>query len=472
MKKFLLLCTMAITAMASAWAVTDGKTYEPVNDIKIKNLWIMDRVHTPAEFNASPLSQGTYARMATLKDDVVYVSRSGAQMAITETNDTILQCVVYRFNALTGERLADLPLTFEGKPYGTKEAASLFANNIGTDNFGHMWVAPYASEANTIQKVYMLDTETGELTLACELEKGDVVVRVDYIDLVGDITRENAMCTIMGMGSQAATVYRWQAEQGSDFEGGFEGDTYIDFTMFYPETVTQWGYAPYVKICLGEADDEEGLYRGDLFWLDGFQTAPALYDFSGELITTFEPVAADTPELVPEAGTNGITEFSLEGRNFVVYSMAQYSGDGHGCQANICELGPDMMLEGMQHYWTIPADSLGKVSDSGTRIHCLNAQKGVDAQGNEEITLLTYKCYNGIGVYKIGKNVGGDDPEPSIPGDINNDGVVDITDVNIALNIVLGKDDAAKYQGRADTDGNGEVDITDVNFVLNKVLGK
>ncbi|WP_407405225.1 dockerin type I domain-containing protein [Sodaliphilus sp.] len=470
MKKFLLLASMAVTAMASAWATTDGKVYEPVNDIKIKNLWIMDRVHTPAEFNASPLSQGTYARMATMKDNVVYVSRSGAQLAVTEENDSILQCVVYRFDALTGQRLADLPLTLDGKPYGTKEAASLSANNIGTDHFGHMWIAPYSSEVNTVQKLYQLDVETGELTLVTELEKGDALARIDYIDLVGDITREEAMCTIMGMGSQVATVYRWQAEQGDDFEGGFEGDTYIDFTAFYPETVTLWGYAPYVKICLGE--DEETMYAGELFWLDGFQTAPALYDFTGEMITTFEPVAVDNPELVPEAGTNGVTEFSLEGRNFIAYSMAQYSGDGHGCQANICELGPDMMLEGMTHYWTIPADSLGKVSDSGTRIHCLNAQKGVDAQGNEEITLLTYKCYNGIGVYKIGKNVGGDDPDPTVPGDVNGDGAVDINDANILINVILGKDTADKYNGRADVDGNGSVDVKDSNIVINKILGK
>lgn len=466
MKKFLLLVTLAITAMTTAWAATDGKTYDEVNGLKCVNLWIMDRVHTPAEFNASPLSQGTYARMATMNEGIVYVSRSGAQLAVTAEGDSILQCVVYRFDAVTGERLADLPLTLDGKPYGTKEAASLSANNIGTDHFGHMWVAPYASEANTIQKVYQLNTETGELTLACELEKGDVVVRVDYIDLVGDITREQAMCTIMGMGSQAATVYRWQAEQGGDFEGGFEGDTYIDFTMFYPETVTQWGYAPYVKICLGE--DEESLYRGDLFWLDGFQTAPALYDFSGELITSFEEVAADSPELVPEAGTNGVTEFSLDGRNFIAYSKAQYSGDGRGCQAYICELGEGMMLEGMTKYWQIPADSLGKVSDSGTRIHCLNAQKGVDAQGNEEITLLTYKCYNGIGVYKIGKNVGGPTPDPGVKGDINGDGVVDIADVNACIDMILGLQQATAV---GDVNGDGNVDVADMNAIIDIVLG-
>ena len=57
-------------------------------------------------------------------------------------------------------------------------------------------------------------------------------------------------------------------------------------------------------------------------------------------------------------------------------------------------------------------------------------------------------------------------------GDVNGDSEVDITDVNILLNIVLGKDSASKYGGRADVDGNGIIDITDVNTALNLVLGK
>ena len=471
MKKFLLLISMALVAMTSAWAVTDGQKYEPVNDIKLVNMWILDRVHTPNEFNASPLSQGTYARMATLNNGVVYVSRSGAQLAITEAGDSILQCVIYRFDANTGERLADLPLWLDGAPYGTSDAASLSANNIGCDHFGHMWIAPYSSNAQTTQKLYSVDMETGNLTLVAALDKAEAAeVRIDYIDLVGDITREEAMCTVMGMGSQVATVFRWQADVDGDFEGGFEGDIYIDITNFYPETVTQWGYAPYVKICLGE--DEETLYSGDLFWLDGFQSAPALYDFTGETVTTFESVMTENPALVPEAGTNGVSEFSLDGRNFIVYSMAQYSGDGHGCQANTCELGEGMMLDGMQKYWQIPADSLGKVSDSGTRIHCLNTQKTIDAEGFEEITLLTYKCYNGIGVYKIGKNVKGGDPEPpAIVGDVNGDGSVDIADVNAVINVILGSEEASKYSGRADVNKDGTVDIADVNAIINIILG-
>ncbi len=57
-------------------------------------------------------------------------------------------------------------------------------------------------------------------------------------------------------------------------------------------------------------------------------------------------------------------------------------------------------------------------------------------------------------------------------GDVNADGEVDVTDVNIAINIVLGQDKNENYNGRADLNGDGQVDITDVNLIINSVLGK
>ena len=57
------------------------------------------------------------------------------------------------------------------------------------------------------------------------------------------------------------------------------------------------------------------------------------------------------------------------------------------------------------------------------------------------------------------------------PGDVNNDGSVDIKDLNIVINIVLGQDSAAKYDGRADVNGDSRVDIVDVNAIINLILG-
>lgn len=62
---------------------------------------------------------------------------------------------------------------------------------------------------------------------------------------------------------------------------------------------------------------------------------------------------------------------------------------------------------------------------------------------------------------------------PSLHGDVNNDGVVDIADVNILINIMLEKDSADNYAGRAYiTEGDTDIDIADVNAVINIMLGK
>ncbi|MBQ0115708.1 MAG: Ig-like domain-containing protein [Bacteroidales bacterium] len=58
-----------------------------------------------------------------------------------------------------------------------------------------------------------------------------------------------------------------------------------------------------------------------------------------------------------------------------------------------------------------------------------------------------------------------------IAGDVNADGVVDITDLNIIINIVLGNDDASKYGNRSDITGDGVTDIIDVNRCINMILG-
>ena len=55
-------------------------------------------------------------------------------------------------------------------------------------------------------------------------------------------------------------------------------------------------------------------------------------------------------------------------------------------------------------------------------------------------------------------------------GDVNGDGIVDVEDVNAAINIILKLNPADSYPGNADLDGNGMVDVEDVNMLINKIL--
>ncbi len=459
MKKSLLIFLLMLSAFTAAWAVTDGVNYEPVNGIKIVNLWIQDRAHTPEVWSNMPYCN-TSARTAVLKDGYVYIARSNANTVIQGT-DTLSQSVIYKVDATNGELVKELALTLDGEIYG---GATLSCNTVGMDNYGHLYMAPFSSNLAAIQPVYMVDKETGELTLMGELDKGDALQRCDYIDLMGDITREEDECNIMSVGASSEYIYRWHADQGGDWEGGFDGDPYLAILDFYPETVTQWGYAPVAKMVL----EEEGNYSGELFYIDGFSTSPILYDVTGTMVDNFENV---DPDFWPmDVGANGVCEFTLEGRNFIVFVAAQYTGVDEAtmvnkaCQVYICELGEGMSLGGMQRYWMVP-DELGAVSDGGTRVESMNVEYGVDAEGNEEVTLFIFKCYNGMAVYKIGTNVSGGE-QPGIKGDVNGDGEVNIADVNAIIDMIL----TGNMDARGDVNGDTEVNIADVNTIIDIIL--
>ena len=64
-------------------------------------------------------------------------------------------------------------------------------------------------------------------------------------------------------------------------------------------------------------------------------------------------------------------------------------------------------------------------------------------------------------------------PEVEIPvGDVDGDGKVNGTDLNILIDIVLGRDNAANYDGRADLNDDDECDAVDINNLINIILGK
>lgn len=56
-----------------------------------------------------------------------------------------------------------------------------------------------------------------------------------------------------------------------------------------------------------------------------------------------------------------------------------------------------------------------------------------------------------------------------VPGDVNGDGVVDISDVNSVINMMLGKE---AMVAAVDLNGDNQIDISDVNGVINLMLGK
>jgi len=63
------------------------------------------------------------------------------------------------------------------------------------------------------------------------------------------------------------------------------------------------------------------------------------------------------------------------------------------------------------------------------------------------------------------------DTPTATTGDVNNDGEVNIADVNALISIILGNSTADDYEGVADVNGDDEINIADVNAVIAIILG-
>ncbi|MCH5220598.1 MAG: hypothetical protein J1F20_08520 [Muribaculaceae bacterium] len=431
MKKSLLLASMAL-AVSSAFAATDGSTYETINGFTCTNKWINSQFHNPEGWNQYPFieemmpAKARTACLATVDGkDVVIVGFSH-----TVDGSDLASLVLIDF--ATGNLIKTVQMTCDGEPV----AGLLTANQVGCDQFGHVWFAGYVgtvynAEADTYGalKIYKVDDmETGACSVAAALtvvedEASDAAgARIDYCDLVGDLTLENAGCVVMcalasNNGAYSYTgVLGWAADQGADkWEPAMDGYNVAFISDTYPDGQTDWGTGPMVRIVLN--DD----FTNDLFYVDGFTTCPSLYTPDGTIIDSF----ASAVDLAPITGTNGVGEFALGGKNFIAYSLQDYANGGT-CKVNVCELGADQAFEGMEHYWTVPGnedgEGLGNTSDGGTRIHAVETKVYTDANGKQGAYLLSYKCQNGIAVYAICEE-GWEDPNAG--DDAVNDIVVD-----------------------------------------------
>ncbi len=407
---------MTATAMQAG---KDDATYEPVNGIEVENMWLHSRVNESwgaGNPNLPFLDVYNKVRTATIWTDpatgvekiiagyskpVNYTKEDGTEEAIDTA--TLL------FYSLTdGQLEKELQLSYNGEPI----KGLLCANQIGADDAGNIWFTGLESDPATMPiEVYSVNPETGVCTLEASLllneDEATATGRIDYCDVLGDVTGATSHAIIMfAPKASDLSVLRWKREQGTaEWVGDFDGYANLSLTESYPSGVASWGGVTTVSIMW----DEE--LTGENYYIDDFSTAPALYNTSGSMIESF----ATATEMAPALGCNGVTEFELAGRNFISYVLAQYNADP-GCAIRIAELGEGLVFEGMTGYWDLPKAGLGTISDGGLRYHSIvTTAKKTDANGKTAVYLLTYKCNNGIGVYRV-KEAGYDDGIGAVEG--------------------------------------------------------
>lgn len=398
MKKLLLSASMLMLAGASAFAVTDGQTYESIDGFNCENLWVFDRFHAEEAYMGNPIASKN-ARTATTDGTTIYVGLSGETATIE------------KFDLKTGAYLGSLALTKGGEAF----KGTLAVNQVGFDEYGHFYAATFS--ANSLgdgqYEVYTVDLTTGAVTSVGDLFFDGGLGRIDYCDVIGDITGAEANATVMAVTCAAdnMNVFKWVREKGSnEWMGGWTDQATfqaIKAGQTYPNGITGFSTGSVLKIV------RDGSKSGNvnMFYIDGFTSAPALYGSDGAMIDNIsnadlkktDKETGVTTGTVPEPalGTNGIAEGSVGKTNLMIYSEGQYDAP-HKCQAVITTVDENMSFESMKPLWIVPADGLGQTTD-GVRVHSLFCLPQKDGSA----LLLTFKCYNGMGVYKITKK--GDD---------------------------------------------------------------
>lgn len=410
MKKFLLLAAAGLVAGTSfAEVVVDPATYEEVDGMCLKNRVLQCETTIGKEaYGKMPwMNSPNYARTACLAKyngkDVILISNSKD----VEADAVVDKTVIYVVDLASGEFITSIKPTLNGE----RLSGLLAANSIGCDDFGHVWIMgyrqtqwvtpkedeggePYAAE----NPLYQLNLETGELTVIAKLkiDEGDAsnTGRVDYWDIVGDITREQARCVVCTVPNEVTSILGWVSEQGSEEWIGLFDEYYsVACSATFPVEQTAWGTGPVVKIVKSAPDD----FSASLFYTDGNTTRPTLYSATGDLQDSFEAVSS---ELWPSVAPNGIVDITLNGKNYAAYVLSQYQDKNHaGGITNVVSLDETLAFESMQKMWSFPEAGMGENSDGGNRVHCLNTKIYTDDNNVEGAYILSYKCANGFGVY-------------------------------------------------------------------------
>ncbi|MBR6283677.1 MAG: chitobiase/beta-hexosaminidase C-terminal domain-containing protein [Muribaculaceae bacterium] len=136
------------------------------------------------------------------------------------------------------------------------------------------------------------------------------------------------------------------------------------------------------------------------------------------------------------------------------------------------DLGTDMV-----HYF-VKLEKVNFVNDSTNYATATDATGSITVfnKFNKTVTMPEENGqYDVIGFVSLYKGnlqlcpiqVGGD--EPGVRGDLTGDGVVDVDDLNLVINIMLGK---AQKIDAADINKDGAVDVDDMNIIINIMLGK
>lgn len=314
-----------------------------------------------------------------------------------------------------------------------------------------------AGESVTIQRIfYLKDTPYG--TYYVTMKTDDVLLGKATLDITPHITATNVACTsshIVGVPQQVTAVIK---NTGVDYTGPiylFAAKTGTASTDFSSYTGTAVEAGDTENVLLFFRPTEAGHYTCKIATDDQCSNVIGSVAFNVQAPPT-TPAKLEIVEEVFEGATT--TTLSIRVKNTGTVTFYDCVGT---------------------YLWEITEEGYSLIfgfKDS----EYLTLQPGQTADLYFEFTGLTkdkkYRIqttYNQLfGDYNSSQNLKNDfffPHEMLAIGDVNGDGTVNISDVTLLVNIILGN--ATDPYGNADVNGDGTVNISDVTLLVNIILG-
>lgn len=397
----------------------DANAYDAVNGYRLTNKWVRS---VKSEYgNITFENKGQLNRGFAVVGDTIYVSGR-------ESASTTAPAYLYLYSADTGERIKRMSLGYEATvPYYP-------CNDVQTDNAGNLVISNLTLNVGTTPLVLLsVDKTTGALTKVASVTfSGLEESRIDHCAVAGDV-KSGDFC-VFACPRYSTKLLRWQ------FRGG---------KLASQQSVTMKGYAPSHATTSGIAPQ---LYAQDenIVYINGSGIYFTRYNFAtGAIDGAFSTGSPMAPE-----GTNGNggTAFTLGGAHYMLYPSGDFNSSFN---FNLVQNSTDTSFDGHQLMWCFPKRGLGNVNSDTWSAQCT----AVPVSATDAMLYL-YVPGNGMAAYQLSKNVKF--------GDVNGDGIVDVSDVTALINMILGTTPADLEV--ADINADGILDVTDVTALINEIL--
>lgn len=241
---------------------------------------------------------------------------------------------------------------------------------------------------------------------------------------------------------------------------GYDSDDFANFSMSIAIDSWDEGYGQHCYMMHKEGEEYTRVYgMGDFFTGANLGvTAPTIFL---DVVNPFCIFNYNIEDGVREFDTEGncTTEFSVVGYPYDMNVISLFSYSTSEEMEFTLEDGSDL-----PEWLTIEANDQEEAGElTGEILLTVTCEANEGAPRSANVKCAIPGAYVVLSISQNG--------ELALKGDVDGNGEIDVNDMNILINILLGNDDAANYGGRADVNGDGIVDVSDVNEIINIMLG-